>query len=149
LTVAVPFERVQQYRVLEPIGRGGMGVILAARAERLGRIVALKTIPVGAVPDPQARARLLAEARAAASLSHPFICTIHEAIEYEGAPVIVMEYVRGETVAQRVSAGPLPPHDVSRIGREVAEALAAAHARGIIHRDISAANIMLAEDGHA
>jgi TolB-like protein/Flp pilus assembly protein TadD len=149
LTVAVPFERVQQYRVLEPIGRGGMGEIHAARDERLGRIVALKTIPVGAVPDPQARARLLAEARAAASLSHPFICTIHEAIEYEGAPVIVMEYVRGETVAQWVSAGPLPPHDVSRIGREVAEALAAAHARGIIHRDISAANIMLAEDGHA
>lgn len=146
--MAVPFERVQQYRLLERIGRGGMGEIHTARDERLGRVVALKTISVGAVPDPRARGRLLAEARAAASLSHPFICTIHEAIEHEGAPVIVMEYVRGETVAQRVAAGPLPPHEVTRIGREVAEALAAAHAQGIIHRDISAANIMLAEDGH-
>lgn len=146
--MAAPFERVQQYRVLERIGRGGMGEIHAARDERLGRMVALKTISVGAVPDPLARARLLAEARAAASLSHPFICTIHEAIEHEGVPVIVMEYVRGETVARRVEAGPLPPHEIRRIGREVAEALAAAHAQGIIHRDISAANIMLADEGH-
>ncbi len=142
------FDRIGPYRVLEQIGRGGMGEIFSAEDERLGRIVALKTISREVVPDEDSRRRLLAEARAAAALSHPFICTIHDALEHDGLPVIVMEYVQGETIADRVTAGPVPPPEICRIGIEVAEALAIAHARGTIHRDISAANIMLASDGH-
>ncbi len=143
------FDRIGPYRVLERIGRGGMGEIFTAEDERLGRVVALKTISPDLVPDQESRDRLLAEARAAAALSHPFICTIHDALERDGVPVIVMEYVKGETVAHRVEAGPVPPPEICRIGVEVAEALGVAHARGTIHRDISAANIMIASDGHA
>src|SRR3954447_7380048 len=126
-----------------------MGEIFTAEDERLGRVVALKTISPDLVPDQESRDRLLAEARAAAALNHPFICTIHDALEHDGVPVIVMEYVKGETVAHRVEAGPVPPPEICRIGLEVAEALGVAHARGTIHRDISAANIMIASDGHA
>jgi TolB-like protein/Tfp pilus assembly protein PilF len=143
-----PFDRIGPYRVLERIGRGGMGEIFTAEDERLGRVVALKTILPALVPDEESRRRLLTEARAAAALAHPFICTIHDALEHEGVPVIVMEYVKGETVADRVTAGLVPAPEICRIATEVAEALAMAHARGTIHRDISAANIMLATDGH-
>lgn len=143
------FECIGPYRVLERIGRGGMGEIFTARDERLDRIVALKTISPGVVPDPESRRQLIAEARAAAALTHPFICTIHDALEHDGVPVIVMEYVKGETIAERVTTGPMPPSEICRIGVEVAEALAVAHAHGTIHRDISAANIMIASDGHA
>src|SRR5713101_1550366 len=94
-----PPERIAQYRLLELVGRGGMGDIYTARDERLGRIVALKTVASRSLKDLHARRRLLEEARAAAALSHPFICTIHEAIDVEGTPVIVIEYVPGETVA--------------------------------------------------
>ncbi len=143
------FERIGPYRVIERIGRGGMGEIFTAHDERLGRTVALKTISAELVPDDESRARLLAEARAAAALTHPFICTIHDALEHDGVPVIVMEYVEGETIAHRVEAGAVPSPEIYRVAIEVAEALAVAHAHGTIHRDISAANIMIARDGHA
>ena len=143
------FDRIGPYRVIERIGRGGTGEIFTAEDERLGRIVALKTISAEAVPDHESRARLLAEARAAAALSHPFICTIHDALEHDGVPVIVMEYVQGETIAQRVEAGPVPAPEIYRLATEIAEALAVAHAHGTVHRDISAANVMIARDSHA
>ncbi|HYT66946.1 MAG TPA: serine/threonine-protein kinase [Vicinamibacterales bacterium] len=142
-------ERIGKYRLLERIGRGGMGDIYTARDERLDRIVAVKTISSRFSTDDDARRRLLQEARAAASLSHPFICTIHEALEVDGVPVIVMEYVPGETVAARVHSGPIPHREVCRLADEIAEALAAAHARGIVHRDITANNVMITADGHA
>src|SRR4051794_26792769 len=110
------FDRIGPYRVLERIGRGGMGEIFTAQDERLGRIVALKTISPELVPDEGSRRRLLAEARAAGALSHPFICTIHDALEHDGVPVIVMEYVKGETIAKRVTAGPVPPPEICRLG---------------------------------
>ena len=98
--------------------------------------------------DATTRSRFVREARAAAALSHPFICSIYEVLEHEGQPVIVMEYVRGQTVFERTAAGPLPPREVCRLGREMAEALAAAHARGIVHRYVSASNVMITVDGH-
>lgn len=144
-----PPERIGRYRILERIGRGGMGEIYTARDEGLDRIVAVKTISPRRALDEDARRRLILEARAAASLSHPFICTIHEALETDGGPVIVMEYVPGETVAARARAGPIPHRELCRLADEVAEALAAAHARGIVHRDITANNVMITSDGHA
>jgi eukaryotic-like serine/threonine-protein kinase len=142
-------ERVRHYRVLERIGRGGMGEIYTAHDERLDRIVVLKVISPDRLGNASARTRFVREARAAASLSHPFICAIYEVIETDaGEPVIVMEYVRGATVMQRTASGPLEAADVYRFGREMAEALAAAHAQGIVHRDVSAANVMIADDGH-
>ena len=98
--------------------------------------------------DETSRRWFVREARAAAALSHPFICAVHEVLEHEGQPVIVMEYVHGETVLQRTASGALAADDVVRYGREMAEALAAAHARGIVHRDVSAANVMITADGH-
>jgi TolB-like protein/tRNA A-37 threonylcarbamoyl transferase component Bud32/lipoprotein NlpI len=141
------FDRVRHYRVLEQIGRGGMGEIYAAHDEHLDRTVVLKVIQAQRL-DETSRRWFMREARAAAALSHPFICAIHEVLEHEGQPVIVMEHVRGETVLQRTAASALPAEDVCRYGREIAEALAAAHSRGIVHRDVSASNVMITADGH-
>jgi TolB-like protein/Tfp pilus assembly protein PilF len=126
-----------------------MGEIYAAHDERLDRLVALKVISPQRLGDAHARELFTREARAAARLSHPFICKVYEVTETSaGEPVIVMEYVRGETVQQLTSAGLLAPEQVIRYGREIAEALAAAHAHGVVHRDISAGNVMIAADGH-
>ncbi|MGH9373739.1 MAG: serine/threonine-protein kinase [Vicinamibacterales bacterium] len=140
--------RIGQYRVLERIGRGGMAETYAAHDEKGHRAVALKFIDHGLVADETARFVFFREARAAASLSHPYVCRIYEVFEADGRPVVAMERVYGHTVLERTSAGPLDPLDVCRLGRELAEALAAAHARGIVHRNLSASNVMIAADGH-
>jgi TolB-like protein/tetratricopeptide (TPR) repeat protein len=140
--------RVEHYRILDRIGRGGMGEIYAAHDDRLDRVVALKFIHPDRLGDEDTRRRFLREARAAAALSHPFICNIYEVLESEGQPIIVMEHVCGQTVLERTAGGPLGPADVCRLGREIAEALSAAHVRGIIHRDVSASNVMITTDGH-
>ena len=142
-------ERVGHYRILEPLGRGGMGEVFKARDEKLDRIVALKAISSALVDDPSARRRFAREARAAAALNHPFICTVHEVVEAGGRSYIVMELVDGESLLARLSRGRAPFDEICRIGSEVAEALEAAHEHGILHRDIKPANIMLTKGGHA
>src|SRR5881397_3793515 len=135
---------VGRYSLERELGRGGMGVVYLAREVRLDRPVAVKLLPPELAAHPTLRERFMREARTAARLSHPNIVPIH-AVDEAGAFVFyVMAYVDGETLAERVRAhGPLPPHDVTRIVREVAWALAYAHAQGVVHRDIKAANILL------
>jgi serine/threonine-protein kinase len=133
-----------RYAVERELGRGGMGIVLLARDLSLDRLVALKLLPALLAAQPLLRERFLREARTAAGLSHPHIVPIHAVEEHEGIAFIVMAYVDGETLADRVRrTGPLPPHEVARILREVAWALAYAHGRGIVHRDIKPDNIMI------
>ena len=140
---------VSHYRILDRIGQGGMGEVFLADDTSLHRKVALKFLPHEMQRDNAARTRFLREARSAAALDNPFICHINEVAESDGQDFIVMEYVDGQSLKDRLEKGPLPPEDALPIAIEVAEALEAAHAKGIIHRDIKPANIMLTETGHA
>ncbi len=133
-----------RYSLERELGRGGMGVVYLAREVRLDRPVAIKLLPPELAALDKLRERFLREARTAARLSHPYIVPIHAVDEVDGFVFYVMAYVDGETVGQRVaSRGPIPPNDATRILREVAWALAYAHAQGVIHRDIKPANILL------
>lgn len=137
-----------RYRILRRLGQGGMGVVYQALDERLDRFVALKVLGVPETSSAEGRDRLLAEARAAASLEHPSLCTVYDVGEADGLPYIAMAYCEGETLAERLSRGPLPAADAVRIAMRVAEGLARAHAAGIVHRDIKPSNLMLdSEDG--
>jgi non-specific serine/threonine protein kinase len=137
------------YRLVAKLGEGGMGEVFRAEDMKLGRTVAVKLVGAGTLLDDDARERLLREARAAAALQHPHIVTIH-AIEHDsGRDFLVMEHVEGETLRERVVRGPLPLAEVLALGAEVADALAAAHAAGILHRDIKPANILVTPSGHA
>jgi non-specific serine/threonine protein kinase len=138
---------VQHYRIDQRLGAGGMGEVFRAEDVRLGRQVALKFLPLALKADPESRARLLTEARAASLLRSPNIAVTYDIGEYSGSDFIVMEYVEGELLSQRVSKGPLPIREVLEIGLQVADALDEAHARGIIHRDIKSANLMRTERG--
>ena len=135
------------YRVLEEIGRGGMGLVYAAEDTRLGRQVALKALAPDYASDHARRERLRREARAAASLTHPSIATIYALEEIDGALYIVSELVRGRTLRDELSDGPLRPERLRQTLIEIAEAMAAAHARGIVHRDLKPENVMRAFDG--
>ena len=137
------------YKMLEPIGKGGMGEVFRARDTRLGRDVAIKFLPDSLQRDETARKRFSREARAAAALDHPFICKIYEAGCLEGRDYIVMEYVEGVTLHGKLARGTLPQSEVLKIAVEVAEALEKAHKKGIIHRDLKPSNIMLTVEGHA
>jgi len=137
------------YRIEAHLGAGGMGVVYRARDERLGRAVALKVLPVEKQADEAARARLLREARAASSLNHPHICTIYEVGEAEGQAYIAMELVEGQPLNTRVPAEGLPVEAVLRYGAQVADALAHAHERNIVHRDLKTANVVLTPEGRA
>lgn len=137
------------YRVLEEIGRGGMGIVYAAEDTRLGRQVALKALPPEAHQDPAQRERLRREARAAASLTHPAIATIYALEDFGGELFIVSELVRGRTLREELAEGPLSPDVLRRTLLDVADALAAAHTHGIVHRDLKPENIMRAPDGRA
>ncbi|HWA58910.1 MAG TPA: serine/threonine-protein kinase [Gemmatimonadales bacterium] len=132
------------YQVERELGRGGMGIVYLAREVGLDRLVALKVLPPHLATDPSLRARFLREARTAAQLSHPNIVPIYRAEEVEGLAYFAMGYVEGENLAERVrDRGPLPAALAVRVLREAAWALAYAHARGVIHRDVKAANIMV------
>jgi TolB-like protein/Tfp pilus assembly protein PilF/predicted Ser/Thr protein kinase len=138
-----------RYRVLEKIGRGGMGEVFLAEDTSLHRRVALKFLPPERQQDAEAHRRFIREARSAAALDHPYICHINEVAEAEGQDFIVMEYVDGQTLRAKIGRGPLPSGETLQIGIEVAEALETAHGKGIVHRDIKPENIMLTRTGHA
>jgi eukaryotic-like serine/threonine-protein kinase len=138
---------ISHYRILNNLGAGGMGEVYLAEDTKLDRRVALKLLPQASVADEQAKKRLIREARAAATLDHPNICTIHEVGEEDGHSFIVMQYVEGETLAGLVKRKPLDLTEALDIAAQIADALAAAHSRGIIHRDIKPQNIMITPAG--
>ncbi len=138
-----------RYRVLERIGKGGMGEVFLAEDTSLHRKVALKFLPPEMQKDAEALKRFVREARSAAALDHPYICHINEVAEAEGRDFIVMEYVDGETLRAKIAKGPLAVEEALRIVIEVAEALDTAHGKGIVHRDIKPENVMLTRTGHA
>jgi serine/threonine protein kinase len=139
---------VSHYEILERIGGGGMGVIYRARDARLDRSVALKFIAPEIRRDPRAQQRFLQEARAASALDHPNICTIHEIGETEdGRQYIVMPAYDGETLRSRLERPPVPADEALDISRQIARALAAAHERGIVHRDVKPENVFITRDG--
>ncbi len=139
--------RFGPYTVLAPIGSGGMGEVYRARDEKLGRQVAIKLLPPHFARDPDRRARLESEARILAALNHPHISAIYGVEEVEDCPALVLEFVEGETLADRLATSPLLLAQALAIARQIAEALAAAHERGIIHRDLKPANIKVSPDG--
>jgi serine/threonine protein kinase len=143
-------ETLGQYRIESRLGAGGMGVVYRAHDERLHRSVALKLIGAeGRGSTPDERARLLDEARAASHLSHPHICTVYEVGELEGRVFIAMELVEGQPLSQLVPADGLPAETVVRYGEQIAAALAHAHERGVIHRDLKTANVAVGAEGAA
>ena len=126
-----------------------MGEVYLGEDPALNRRVAIKMLPAASGADAAANARLLREAQAAATLDHPHVCAVYEVGEHHGAVFIAMQYVEGETLAERLARGPLPVTEAVRIAEQVADALAAAHAQGVIHRDIKPGNIMLTPRGDA
>lgn len=142
-----PGERLGHYEILEKIGEGGMGAVWKARDTRLGRLVALKALTANMLND-EGRRRFMQEARAASTLQHPNIVTLHDVGTHEGTDFLVMEYVAGETLDHRIQrGGPLPPDELLRIGMAIASALSHAHGHGLIHRDLKPSNVMIAPDG--
>jgi len=135
------------YQIIELLGAGGMGEVYRARDAKLGRDVALKVLPIEVVAEPERRSRLLSEARAAASLNHPNICTIHEIGEAEGHAYIAMEVIEGQTLSRRLADGAMAPDAVVRYGFQLAEALSHAHDRGVIHRDVKSGNVIVTPEG--
>jgi len=139
--------RLGPYEIIGPLGAGGMGEVYKARDTRLDRTVAIKVLPAGAGDRADLRERFEREARTVSSLNHPHICTLHDIGRHDGADYLVMEYLEGETLAERLSRGAMPLEQLLRCGVQVADALDKAHRRGVVHRDLKPANIMLTKSG--
>jgi eukaryotic-like serine/threonine-protein kinase len=140
-------QRLSHYRITEQIGAGGMGVVYRARDEQLDRDVAIKVLPPGSLADEAARKRFRQEALSLARLNHPNIATVHEFGTQDDTDFLVTEFIAGITLDIKLMQGPLPPAEVVRLGRQIAEGLAAAHQEGIVHRDLKPANLRLTVDG--
>jgi len=155
-TLITPKENLQKgstiagrYQILEELGRGGMGVVYKAEDTKLKRTVALKFLPPELTHIPDVKERFMREAQAAAALDHPNICTVYEFDEAEQASFISMAYIEGQSLRKKLESGPLELDEALRIATQVAEGLKIAHKKGVIHRDIKSANIMVTEDNQA
>ena len=139
--------RLGPYDIVAPIGAGGMGEVYRARDRRLDRTVAIKVLPAAFASDPQLRERFEREARAVSQLDHAHICAVHDVGEHEGTAFLVMQYLEGETLSDRIARGPLPLEQTLQFGVEIASALDAAHRAGIVHRDLKPGNVMVTKTG--
>jgi serine/threonine protein kinase len=138
---------LSHYRILEPLGTGGMGEVYLARDEHLDRDVAVKVLQRGMLADPAARERFRREARVLARLSHPGVATIYDFDTQDSLDFLVMEYVPGGTISTKLAAGPFSVPDVVRVGASIADALEEAHRRGFLHRDLKPGNVVLTAEG--
>jgi serine/threonine-protein kinase len=142
-------QNIGRYKIVAKLGEGGMGEVYRAEDSSLGRTVALKFLAAHLLHDAEAKQRFLREARAAAALHHPNICTVYEVGEAEGKAFLAMAYLDGVSLEDRIARGPLPLKDALEIGRQIAEGLEAAHEKGVVHRDIKPANVMVDAKGRA
>ena len=142
-----PGSRLGSYEITAPLGAGGMGEVYRARDTRLDRTVAIKVLNAQLVASSELRARFEREARVISQLQHPNICVLHDVGNEGGIDYLVMEFLQGESLAERVRKGPLPAEQVLTIAIEIADALEKAHRAGVVHRDLKPGNVMLTKSG--